>query len=66
MHTIYLIMCVLSYYDFLHMYGCSMAQFYPPLKERVIKSKYTCATIDTSTATISRGVYKGWREDNMV
>ena len=44
---------------FLHMYGCSMAQFYPPLKERVIKSKYTCATIDTSTATISRGVYKG-------
>ena len=51
---------------FLHMYGCSMAQFYPPLKETVIKSKYTCATIDTSTATISRGVYKGWREDNMV
>ena len=51
---------------FLHKYGCSMAQFYPSLKERVIKSKYTCATIDTSTVTISRGVYKGWREDNMV
>ena len=43
-----------------------MAQFYPPLKERVIKSKSTCAIVDTSTATISRGVYKGWKEDNMV
>ena len=50
------------------MYGCSMhmAQFYPPLKERVIKSKSTCAMIDTSTATTGRGLYKGWREDNMV
>ena len=43
-----------------------MAQFYPPLKERVIKSKSTCGIVDTSTATISRGVYKGWKEDNMV
>ena len=43
-----------------------MAQFYPPLKERVIKSKSTCPMIDTSTATTGRGLYKGWREDNMV
>ena len=49
---------------FLYMYGCSMhmAQFYPPLKERVIKSKSTYAMIDTSTATTGRGLYKGWRE----
>ena len=44
-----------------------MAQFYPPLKERILKSKSAgCAVVDTSTATVSRGVYKRWNEDNMV
>ena len=43
-----------------------MAQFYPPLKERVFKSKSTYATVDTSTATTTRGAYKGWNENNMV
>ena len=45
-----------------------MAQFYPPLKERIIKSKSTCVVVppDTKAATVSRGVYKGWNEENMV
>ena len=46
----------------------SMAQFYPTLKERIIKSKSTCVVVppDTKAATASRGVYKGWNEENMV
>ena len=46
----------------------SMAQFYPPLKERIIKSKSTCVIVppDTKAATVSRGAYKGWNEENMV
>ena len=44
-----------------------MAQFYPPLKERVIKSKSAvCTAVDTSSATITRGVYKKWNENDMV
>jgi len=46
-----------------------MAQFYPPLKERVIKEKSAgcgLTVVDTSTATFRRGVYKGWNEDKMV
>ena len=44
-----------------------MAQFYPPLKERVIKAKSAgCTVVDTSVATTSRGVYKEWNEDCMV
>lgn len=44
-----------------------MAQFYPPLKERIVKSKCTSfATIDTDSASVSRGTYKEWYEDSMV
>ena len=44
-----------------------MAQFYPPLKERVIKAKSVgCTVVNTSIATTSRGVYKDWDEDRMV
>ena len=44
-----------------------MAQFYPPLKERIVRSKCTTfATIDTSSASVSRGTYKEWNEDSMI
>ena len=44
-----------------------MAQFYPPLKESVIKAKSVgCTVVNTSIATTSRGVYKDWDEDRMV
>ena len=50
-----------------HIHFRLMAQFYPPLKERIVKSKCTTfATIDTSSASVSRGTYKEWNEDNMI
>ena len=43
-----------------------MAQFYPPLKERVVKSKSAvCTAVDTSPATITQGVYKKWNKNDI-
>ena len=43
-----------------------MVQFYPPLKERIIKSKSTGVVVpsDTKAATVNQSVYKGWNEEN--